>query len=276
MPGHGDTFDSHLPKERGIIMLFDIRYDTAQYYDTQPSPFDDIRFYRDHLPVPNARVLELGCGTGRVLIPLSADCRYICGIDNSEAMLSICREKLRTAGIPPEQTGVVLGNITDFDIGQVFDFITAPFRVMQNLATDAEVDGLFRCIGQHLAPGGMCILNVFRPNRERARMLTEWCRQEERLNYELPVEGGRITRHDRLPRLQADPLVLFPELIYRRYAGEQLVEEAVLKFPMRCYYPDEFRQLIIDHGFRITGSWGGYAGENYGEGPELVVAFTDK
>ena len=40
-----------------------------------------------------------------------------------------------------------------------------------------------------------------------------------------------------------------------------MVDEAVLKIPMRCYYPDEFSTLITEHGFRIIDRWGGYAGE---------------
>ena len=44
---------------------------------------------------------------------------------------------------------------------------------------------------------------------------------------------------------------------------------------MRCYYPDEFEQLITGHGFEIVHRWGGYAGEIYGEGPELVIEFRE-
>lgn len=40
---------------------------------------------------------------------------------------------------------------------------------------------------------------------------------------------------------------------------------------MRCYYPNEFKQLITNMGFTITGSWGGYNNEEYGVGPELVI-----
>ncbi len=69
-------------------------------------------------------------------------------------------------------------------------------------------------------------------------------------------------------------LVLYPELIYRRYEGEVLQGEAVLKIAMRCYYPEELEQIILGHGFRIVDRWGGYAGEPYGKGPELVVQFT--
>jgi hypothetical protein len=52
------------------------------------------------------------------------------------------------------------------------------------------------------------------------------------------------------------------------------VDEVVLKIAMRCYYPEEFEQLITRQGFRVLRRWGGYEGEVYGQGPELVVQFT--
>ena len=42
---------------------------------------------------------------------------------------------------------------------------------------------------------------------------------------------------------------------------------------MKYYYPDEFKHLILSNGFTIKDSWGGYCGEKYGEGPELIISF---
>lgn len=254
-------------------MLIEYRQQVARYYDACPVPFDDISFYLAQLSHAHARVLELGCGTGRVLIPLAAHCAFIQGVDGSEAMLAVCREKLQQAGIPPERAQLALADITDFDLGQQFDLIIAPFRVLQNLATDAEVDGLFRGIHRHLAPGGTVILNVFRPFLDCERMVAEWCQPEPIFDYEIPFDGGRLLRFHTRPRITADPLICHPELIYRFYQGETLLDESVLAIDMRCFYVDEFLQLIEHHGFQVTSKWGGYAGEAYGDGPELVVAF---
>ena len=64
-----------------------------------------------------------------------------------------------------------------------------------------------------------------------------------------------------------------PNLIYRRYHGDDLIEEVTLEILMRCYYPDEFEEVIVKHGFEIINRWGGYSGESYGVGPELVIQF---
>ena len=144
-------------------MSIDIRLEAARFYDNNPGTPDDLPFYQALLPSPDCSILELGCGTGRVMLPLIPCCHNILGIDNSSAMLSICRQKLAASAIPLHKAQVVEGDITGFTLGRKFDFIIAPFRVLQNLETDAEVDGLFRCIHQHLAPHGTCILNVFQP-----------------------------------------------------------------------------------------------------------------
>ena len=67
-----------------------------------------------------------------------------------------------------------------------------------------------------------------------------------------------------------DNLILYPELIYRGYDDDVLVDESVLNIAVRCYYPDQFVKLVEDHGFEVLECWGGYAGESYCEGPELV------
>ena len=256
-------------------MKIDIRINAAKYNDSSPSFPNDISFYQKLIPSPNSSILELGCGTGRVTLSLIPYCGYIQGIDLSSAMISICQEKLLRANIPQTKVQVMEGDITDFDLDKTFDLIIAPFRVFQNLETDSEVQGLFKCIRKHMAQGGTCILNVFRPFLEPEDLKKQWVTKDEKISWEIPVEGGRLACYDRRARIDADNLILYPELIYRRYEGETLADESVLKIVMRCYYPEPFEKLIIDHGFAILNRWGGYGGEIYGEGPELVIQFGE-
>jgi SAM-dependent methyltransferase len=255
-------------------MKVDIRSKAARYYDLNPDFPDDIPFYRERIPSPDVKVLELGCGTGRVLVPLVQSCAYIEGIDLSEAMVSTCREKLRRASIPTSQARVVVGDISDFDLGTKFDLIIAPFRVFQNLETDVEVQGFSNCVRRHLAPGGSCILNAFNPKTDKDTMRREWCTDKEIFCWDVPVEGGRVTCHDMRKRIDRDRLILYPQLIYRHYEAQSLRHTAVLKIVMRCYYPDEFEKIIVDHRFRVVNRWGGYHEERYSEGSELVLQFA--
>ena len=70
-------------------------------------------------------------------------------------------------------------------------------------------------------------------------------------------------------RVQA--AVRYPDLVYRVREGAKLVEEVVFPLAMRCYFPDDFASLFAKHGFDIVERWGGYSGESYGIGPELII-----
>ena len=205
----------------------DIRAKTARYYDLSsdaPGRFHDLAFYRGRLPSDHASVLELGCGTGRVLVPLAPACGFIHGIDSSEAMLAICRKKLSEANVPETQAQVAPGDITSFHLGKQFDLIIAPFRVLQNLESDDQVDGLFRSVRQHLKPGGRCILNVFNPNRDHDAMKREWCSTSEEFCWEARI-GNRVVKHfDKRAAMDQENMVLYPKLIYREYEGEVMVD----------------------------------------------------
>jgi SAM-dependent methyltransferase len=255
-------------------MGVDIRLEAAKYYDSDPDIPNDIPFYLSKLPSTHASILELGCGTGRVTLPLATHCSFIQGIDISPSMLSICREKLTKVNLPAGRVRIDEGDITDFSLSRHFDLIIAPYRVLQNLETNAQVDGLFECIRRHLAPQGQCILNVFRPNRDPQGLKKAWANADEQLEWEIPVDGGKLACYVRRLRMDVEKLILYPQLIYRRYQGDVLQEERIFKFTMRCYYPADFQSLILDHGFKILDQWGGYQGEVYGQGPELVIQFT--
>jgi SAM-dependent methyltransferase len=251
----------------------DIRAEAAQYYDVNPTIPDDIAFYQACLPSSDAAVLELGCGTGRVLLPLAAVCGFIHGIDRSQAILARCLQKLQTAAIPPTKARVALGDITNFALGRRFDLIIAPYRVFQLLETEAQVDGLFRCLRAHLVTGGTCILNVFHPQGGFEGVQQEWERATESCRWEVMVDRVRLRCDERLLRLDSERRILYPELVYRCYREGAWGEDAVLRIPRRCYAPEEFVRVIREHGFRIIQQWGGYAGERYGEGPELGLQF---
>lgn len=252
--------------------MTDARAEAARFYDLDRDPLNDLPFYASRIPSANAPVLELGCGTGRITLPLAEHCGFLQGIELSQAMLEICREKLRERPALSGRVAVELGDITNYDLGATFDLIIAPYRVMQNLETDEEVAGLFRCIRTHLAPGGTCILNAFNVRYPNPQSLIDaWSQPVEELDWEIVTGTRTVTCHARKGKVKAHPLVIYPDLVYRVRERGELVEEVVFSLVMRCYFPDDFARLFSTHGFEIVERWGGYAGETYGVGRELVI-----
>jgi len=153
-------------------------HDTGGY---QSSPFlarlyDQVIPYRDRPDVEffvqaaldsGSPVLEVGCGTGRVLLPTARAGISITGLDISTHMLDVCRQTLEQE--PPEvQERVTLaeGDMRNFDLGGTFSLITTPFRPFQHLLTTKDQISCLQCIQRHLEPGGFLILDIFNPSLE--------------------------------------------------------------------------------------------------------------
>jgi cyclopropane fatty-acyl-phospholipid synthase-like methyltransferase len=236
----------------------DIRKETAKYYDLWSLPFDDIPFYVNRIPSAEVSILELGCGTGRVLSRLVEHCAFIHGLDISPAMIVECRERILELGIAIEKVKIEANDITDFDLGHTFDLIIAPYRVFQNVEIDDQVDGLFQCIRKHLSPDGSCILNVMHP-RPVDLIQESWGEDTEIFCLELPFQDGYVTCHERRQHFDAQKLVMYPESIYRRYVDGKVIETATQRICMRLYYPEDlgFAEKVLD-GSCSVGEFGDY------------------
>ena len=109
-----------------VADFYDIVYDSVRQ--------QDIKFFVDYASESGGRTLEVGCGTGRVLIPTAKAGCEITGLDLSTHMLRICQEKL--AGEAQEvhdRVKLIQGNMTDFSIGEKYRLATIPFRPFQHL-----------------------------------------------------------------------------------------------------------------------------------------------
>src|ERR1022692_1481704 len=100
---------------------------SAQYYDLAPvyQQRADKDFYLARAHEAQGPVLELGCGTGRILLPIAQAGVDITGLDASSAMLDICRARLDAAGLAAP---LVTGDMRTFDLGRKFALIAIPFR----------------------------------------------------------------------------------------------------------------------------------------------------
>lgn len=106
-------------------------------------------------------------------------------------------------------------------------------------------------------------------------MPLKWYKEHETEYARVTLSNGDVlSSSDSRKKMDAEKQVLHPEIIHRLYRDGKLIDEHINPICMRYYYPDEFKELITRHGFKITAIWGGYKGETYGEGREFVVAFS--
>jgi SAM-dependent methyltransferase len=211
-------------------------------------------------------VLELGCGTGRILLPIARDGCSVVGVDSSREMLERCRAKLATepAGVQSRVTLQQL-DIHDFNLGALFQLIIAPFRVVQHLTIADDQLRFLAAVSRHLAPGGRFAFDVFNP---RFDILTgvDGVEREDTPEQRLP-DGRTFRRTYRVAKVRWVDQVSEAELIYY-VDGKRYVQA----FDMRWYLPSELHHLLARAGFRVHAMYGDFARGPLVDGaPEQVV-----
>lgn len=241
---------------------FGLLYDSVPLYAAR----QDVDFYVAEAKRARGAVLEIGCGTGRILLPIARAGSAITGIDGSRAMLERCRAKLAAESAAVQgRVRLTQGDMRDFNLGAVFPLIIAPFRVVQHLITvDDQLRFLAR-VANHLAPGGRLIFDVFNP---RFDMLVgaDGVEREDTPAQRLP-DGRTLRRTYRVARVRFVDQVSEAELIY--YVNGKRYVQA---FEMRWYLATELGHLLTRAGFRVREMYGDFARGPVVDGcPDLVV-----
>lgn len=136
--------------------------DWAEYYDLIHTGLPgEAEFYVSQAVRVGGRALELGCGTGRIAIPIAMCGIDVTGLDNSEPMLEICRDKIEAVGKTPGTLELVCADMTDFSLDTQFDYIAMPYRTFMHLLTQDDQRRCLACVHRHLKDGGVFILNVW-------------------------------------------------------------------------------------------------------------------
>jgi SAM-dependent methyltransferase len=123
----------------------------------------DLGFYREMALQQTAGgepgpVLDLACGTGRVMLPLLEAGVDVEGVDLSRPMLERLREKARARGLAPRVHQV---SMSAFELPRRFRVAMIPFNAfVHNLTAEDQIATLRRC-REHLEPGGVLAFDFF-------------------------------------------------------------------------------------------------------------------
>jgi len=115
------------------------------------------RFYTEEAGRSGGRVLELGCGSGRLTVTMAQNGIDIVGADLSVSMLEAARAKARTAGV---EVPFVQADMRSFDLSGQFATILIPGNSLLHLLTNEELKQCFASVRRHLAPGGRLAFDI--------------------------------------------------------------------------------------------------------------------
>jgi SAM-dependent methyltransferase len=139
-------------------------FDDGDLFDVLFGDFDyGLEYYLDLARQADGPVLDLACGTGRVLIPCAQAGMEIEGVDLYAPMLERLRHKAQALGFEPR---LHQSDMRAFQIGRQFALIMIPFNsFVHNLTAASQIETL-RCCREHLLPGGLLAFDGFFPGLE--------------------------------------------------------------------------------------------------------------
>ena len=217
------------------------------WYDAHAEQYDrletglagDIAFYTALARAAAPPVLELGCGTGRVTLPIARAGVPVVGLDRSPLMLDVARRK--AAGVAGVRWTVA--DMRTFELGERFGLICIPHRTFLHLLTvDDQLAVLDRC-RRHLRPGGFLSLNISNPSPALLAAV----------RGRGPVRGRRTS--PTAPGSGARAGSAQGPIIGQPHAG----------LYVRYVLPDEMRGLLEQSGFGVEALYGGFDRQPFSE-----------
>jgi len=224
----------------------------------------DVSFFVEAAKAAGGPVLEVGCGTGRVLIPTARAGIEITGLDLSADMLAVCRERLKAE--PQEvQSRVLLvqEDMRAFELPERFRLATLPFRPFQHLTTVEDQLACLGCIQRHLVEGGRVILDIFNPMMEALVKKNFGEEMAEEPEFTMP-DGRKVIRRHKITSRDVANQINYVELIYYVTHADGKQERLVQAFPMRYLFRFEAEHLLARAGFEVEQLYSDYDKSPYG------------
>lgn len=223
----------------------------AHLYDVDMArnmPFDDVGVYTALAERSSGRVLELGCGNGRILLELIGRGIDAYGIDCSGVMLGQLREKAAQRGLAPR---VCRMDARALGFRNAFALALCPYSLITYMSGSGDAVNMLDGVRHALIPGGSVVIDAFVPKPLIAS-------GDFRLDYRRPYRDAVLLRSKRVASLT--PILNRVERRYELVAADGSVLERIdTTEDIRPFAPEELLELLPARGFAIDAVWWDYA-----------------
>lgn len=243
-------------------MPVDTYHVIAKYYDgayAAKQDLVDLPFYLELAEQSAGPVLEIACGTGRVLFPIARKGIEIFGVDNSQPMLEVLKETLaRESADVRRRVTVQEGDMRNFRLNRKFPLVMIPFRPMQHMFTVEDQVAALTTASTHLTDSGTLAFDVFYPKFEMigARVGEEIPEMEWRPSSDPTKVVRRFFRKDAIDKINQIFTFTF---IFRTYQGDRLLLEETEPFRLGYYTYPHLRALFKLAGLKPVAEYGSFA-----------------
>ena len=247
--------------------------DYAPFYDwenAQTLDRRDVRFWQKLAARVGGPVLELGCGTGRVTIPVARSGVRVVGIDRSGEMLAYARTRAARAR-HKGRISWLQGDIRQlpFHDAARFKLVMAPYGILQSLIRERDLKATLAAAHRVLAPGGVFGVDLV-PD------LPVWQEYKNRVRFRGSRRGGasRITLVESVSQDRARKLTFFEQEFVERRGRDRKSRKFSLVF--RTLEIPQMARRLERAGFRITAVLGDYDGQPWDSRADVWLILAEK
>ena len=241
----------------------------ARFYDLDYAGFDaDLEMIQQFAARCGSPILELGCGTGRLLVPLAQKGYRLVGVDASGAMLDLARQKLTAADLMGHVT-LVEQDLRNLELKDRFRFAFAAVNTFLHLETRAAQAEVLACIHRHLVPGGLVLLDLFNPDPGRLLDATGQVILEKVMDD--PQTGHRLMKFSS-DRSDLEEQTVHVTIFVDEVDGEGEVLRTLFPYSLRYLHRSELELLLQQAGFEVEALYGSYELDKFGgDSDKLIV-----
>jgi ubiquinone/menaquinone biosynthesis C-methylase UbiE len=247
--------------------------DYADFYDwenAQTLDRRDVTFWKAMARRAAGPILELGCGTGRVTIPVARTGARVVGVDRSPEMLGHAVK--RTRRIPSRaRPAWLLGDIRHlpFRTSAHFDLVMAPYGILQSLVRESDLKATLTSVHRVLARGGIFGVDLV-PD------LPVWKEYRDKVRFRGSRRGGTslITLVESVRQDRAKKLTVFDQEYIEQRGRARVSRRFSLVF--RTLTVPQMTRRLENAGFRIKAVLGDYSGEPWDRRADVWLILAEK
>jgi ubiquinone/menaquinone biosynthesis C-methylase UbiE len=210
--------------------------------DKPAAPDAEVGWYAQRLPTDAGPLLELMCGSGRLLVPLAAHGFKLHGVDSSTAMLASCAARAAARGI---EAPLFRQDLTQLNLPFRYGVAFVAVGSFQLITEPGAALLALQRIRAHLVDPGLLLLDMFVPAESELRLgapLVEV--RTVRLG-----DGSQIALRSE-STVWADARIVRTEYRYAHRRGATRLAEEHEKITLTWYAPEEISALLKDAGYR--------------------------
>jgi len=211
----------------------------------------DVAYWTKFVADTRGRVLELGCGTGRLAMPLSRAAPHVIGLDFSSRMLArgLARARRRPSRTRPT---LLRGDMRHLPLADAsIACVVAGYGVLQSLTSDADLDATLRDVARVLAPGGRFGLDLV-PD------LARWQTYQKQTRFRGTLRGRPVALVESVRQDRANGLTMFDEEF--RVGRGSRTERHTFTLTFRTLPMDQLLARLSASGLAVTDISGSYGG----------------